>query len=375
MIFYLTYNDAYSGIYSSQVIDVVRFLRTDLKQSIKLVAFVSLRNYREEKRKIKSELTDAVVLPMFPGVKRWRKNTFLLRLYCGLKKPEMIIGRSVMATQLALMVKNNRIRKVVYDGRGAIAAEWKEYGVVKEPGMLNEIFELEKEVVLASDSRIAVSKKLVEHWQTNFNYSGQSHVVIPCTLNKVFTENPISEESIRASRHKLGLLENDIVFIYSGSVAGWQSFELLYDFIAPLLKEANCKMVFLADKDANILKLEKEFPGKVICRKVSAKEVPSCLLAGDYGLLIRENSITNKVASPVKFAEYLSCGLQVIISEELGDYSGFVNKHACGSIYTNFGNAVKTDLTIKLRNQKLAFENFIKKRFVEEYTKITGRGY
>jgi hypothetical protein len=374
VIFYLTYNDAYSGIYSSQVIDVVRFLTTELKKPVQLVAFVSLRNYGAEKKKIKSELAGAIVLPMFPGVKRWRQNTFLLKLYCRLKKAEMIIGRSVIATQLALMVKkNSSIQKVIYDGRGAIAAEWKEYGVISDAVMLNEISDLEKEAVLESDSRIAVSEKLVEHWQTDFGYSGKSHVVIPCTLNKVFTETHISEESGKASRSKLGLSENDIVFVYSGSVAGWQSFDLLYSFIAPVLKQPDCRIVFLADKDENIARLEQEFPEKVICKKVSAKEVPHYLLAGDYGLLIRENSLTNKVASPVKFAEYLSCGLQVIISEELGDYSGFVTKNGCGSIYTSFSTPVKTDLNTKLKNQKLAFGHFTKNRFVEEYKTITSR--
>jgi hypothetical protein len=373
LIFYLTYNDAYSGIYSSQVIDVVRFLRTDLQQNIKLVAFVSLRNYVNEKKKIKAELSDAIVLPMFPGVKRWRQNTVLLKLLCRLKKPDIIIGRSVIATQLALMVKKRGIvKKVVYDGRGAIAAEWKEYGVIKDTGMLNEIFELEKEAVLESDLQIAVSEKLVEHWRHAFNYLNKTHVIIPCTLNKVFMETVISNEAMNTSRSGLGLSATDIVFVYAGSVAGWQSFELLYTFIAPILKQANSKILFLADKDVNIAKLESEFPGKVICRKVRAKEVPQYLLAGDYGLLIRERSVTNKVASPVKFAEYLSCGLQVIISEELGDYSEFVQKSDCGKIYTEFSTATKTDLNTKLKNQKLAYENFTKKRFVEAYKKTTG---
>lgn len=371
MIFYLTYNDGYSGIYSSQVIDVVKFLNADLQRDVKLLAFVSLRNYAEEKQKIEAELADAIVLPMFPGVKRWRKNRFLLKLLCALKRPEMIIGRSVIATQLALMVKSNKVKKVVYDGRGAITEEWKEYGVIQDSDMLNEIFELEKEVVLKSDSRVAVSEKLVEHWRNVYQYKGSQHVVIPCTLNKVFTDVVISEETVQQARTKAGLSPTDIVLVYSGSVAGWQSFSLLYTFVAPFLRqEANARILFLSDRDENIAALEKEFPGKIICRKVKAKEVPEYLLAGDYGLLIRERSITNKVASPVKFAEYLSCGLQVVISEELGDYSAFVIKNECGSIYTALSMIAKTRLETKLRNQTLALNHFTKKRFVDDY-KIT----
>ncbi|MDF2452230.1 MAG: glycosyltransferase [Bacteroidota bacterium] len=350
----------------------MKFLNTTLQQNVKLVAFVSLRNFFDQKTKIKSDFPDAVVLPMFPGVKRWRKNIFLLRLLCKFKRPTTIIGRSVLATQLAVMIKNSgTIRNVVYDGRGAITAEWKEYGVINDPDMLREISELETEAVLLSDVRIAVSNKLVEYWRSEFNYTGDEHVVIPCTLNKVFTEVVISNEAVARSREKLGLMPDDVVFVYSGSVAGWQSFDLLYTFIAPMLRNGSNRILFLADKDKNIEKLSKEFPGKVICKKVSAKEVPQYLLAGDYGLLIREKSVTNKVASPVKFAEYLSCGLQVIISDELGDYSEFVAKNSCGSVHSGFVTAVKIGLDKKLENQKLAYKNFTKETFVEEYRRIT----
>jgi hypothetical protein len=41
VIFYLTYNEAPSGIFSSQVIDVVKFIEANCNTKIKLVAFIS----------------------------------------------------------------------------------------------------------------------------------------------------------------------------------------------------------------------------------------------------------------------------------------------------------------------------------------------
>jgi hypothetical protein len=52
----------------------------------------------------------------------------------------------------------------------------------------------------------------------------------------------------------------------------------------------------------------------------------------DYGILLREKSITNKVASPVKCAKYLSRGLKVLISPEIGDYSDWVKNNDLGFI-------------------------------------------
>ncbi len=364
MIFYLTYNDAYSGIYSSQVIDVVNHLNHHVGTNVKLIAFVSIRDFFRTRKNIQQELKSAIVLPMFPGVYRWRYNYFLLFLLSFFLKPKAIIGRSVLATNLALKLKNKfDVRKVVYDGRGAIHAEWKEYKVVNHPQLLANIESLEYVAIHQSDFRIAVSNALIAHWRTHFNYQGKAHVIIPCTVNKVFEQLELGMQSIAITRQNLGFNQTDLIFIYSGSVAGWQSFEILNQAIVPILKQSKAhKILFLSALDASITQLQSQFPDQVLCKKVQPFEVPQYLMLGDYGLLLREKSITNQVASPVKFAEYLACGLNVVISQDLGDYSEFVATHDCGIVYKCNS---KLDLAVvsmdkKNRNQNLAKNYFYK---------------
>ena len=170
MIFYLTYNEAPSGIFSSQVIDVVKFLESNCNAKIKLISFISLRDFSGNKQKIKKELPSAIVLPMFPKMKNWNKNKFLLRVYCKLYKPKKIIARSVMASKLALLMReDNYCESFVYDGRGAIAAEWHEYKVITDDFLLNEIVNYEEQVILKSDFRIAVSNALVNFWKEKYS--------------------------------------------------------------------------------------------------------------------------------------------------------------------------------------------------------------
>lgn len=369
MIFYLTYNDALSGIFRSQVIDVVNFLNGEFKASVRLVVFASIRNFNKEKSKIKSYLPNAIVVPMFPKVKNWKWNILTLRILCLLYKPNKIIGRSVLATSMALNIKkSNPGLKVVYDGRGAIAAEWKEYNVVKDEFLISNIHKWESEVVNKSDFCLAVSNKLVEHWRNEFGYNKNNYVVIPCTLEKSFREQDLSEGN--SIRQELGIKNDDVFYIYSGSVAGWQSMELMTSFFKIILSNKNAKVLFLSSKTEFIEDLQKQFPSQVKCMRVEFEKVPAYLSAGDYGILIREKTITNKVASPVKFAEYLSSGLKVIISEEIGDYSEFVISNNCGYLF----NSIKSDLpplNLSERERNKSLSNlFFKEYFKKEYSQL-----
>ena len=369
MKIYLTYNDTPSGIFSSQVLDLVNFFNSEFDDTVKLVSYISIRGFFENRKLIKNELPDSIVIPMFPGVVNWRMNIFSFRLICFLLKPNAIIGRSVIATQIAL--KQRKRVKIIYDGRGAITEECHEYNVITDRGMLNEVESLEKECVLKSDFRMAVSNKLVDLWKDKYSYYENMHAVIPCTLNSLFESTTINNEIIYKRRKELGYIKEDIVFVYSGSLAGWQSINLMIEFIKTVLqKSTSHKILFLSDLSQEIKFLHIEFPNQVQCLKLNPIDLPHYLIACDYGILIREKSVTNQVASPVKFAEYLACGLPVIISNELGDYSEFVKLNECGFILTEFKTDNLKGLFLKEKIQKISFENFSKKNYIEVYKKL-----
>jgi hypothetical protein len=84
------------------------------------------------------------------------------------------------------------------------------------------------------------------------------------------------------------------------------------------------------------------------------------MIIADYGILIREQSVTNQVASPVKFAEYLACGLQVLISEGIGDFTDFVKQQNCGKIFNENIKIEPIPFTQKAKNHQLALQYFVK---------------
>lgn len=362
MIF-LTYNDAYSGIYKSQVIDVCKLLEKELKIDMRLIALVSLRNFRAQRKLIKAELPRATVLPMFPKVKNWRSNVSVLKVLGGIQKDDTIWARGPFACNMAISLKRQGLAgKIMFDARGAYHAEFNEYKVAGDNSINNEIGAIEKSALKESDAQLAVSAKLVEWWQQHYNFTPAHYEVIPCTLSSDFEEPLPHASELQELRSKLGFSATDVVLVYSGSSAGWQSFELIDDYLfQKMTKDPNLKLIFLSPHTPPNSKAFKTFSSRILTKWVKPSEVRNILLAADYGLLIREDSVTNQVASPVKFAEYLSCGLQVIISEQIGDFSSFVKENDCGMFHTENKTLESISYVQKDLTHRLALIHFSKK--------------
>jgi len=361
-VIFLTYNDSFSGIYKSQVIDVCTFLEKEFNCSVKLISLVSLRNYSSQKKLIKSAYPQAKVYPMFPKIQFWKMNTFLLFLICLFSGEKKIWARGPFACNIALALKKTGLlKKVVFDARGAYLAELTEYNVAGNTNLKDSISDLEKRALEESDAQLAVSKKLTEWWKQQHNFQSESSVIIPCTLSSSYVTEFSTESEIKKFRADLGFSENDTVLAYSGSSAEWQSFKMVDDFLFDAFsKHPSLKLIFLSDKIPADSKTFKQFSDRITAKWVKPAEVKNILLAADYGLLIRENSITNQVASPVKFAEYLACGLQVIISENIGDFSSFVSKNNCGALTNKPVDFKQVSYSQKQATHKLALTHLSK---------------
>ncbi len=315
-IYYITCIDSPSGIYQSQVVDVINFLNAQFDVNIQLVALIPWTNYSENKKKIISMLPGAIVKPLVLGVARWKKSKLMLNLVTS--KNAVAITRGPIAFALA----QNRFKKIIYDGRAAVKAEVEEYNVTGTEALGQQFIEAERSAVLNADYRIAVSNQLVKFWGEEYGYSKSDHVVIPSTLN-----NDLNNELIKCKN------DGAVKVVYAGSTSEWQSFSLVVKMLDEAMsKQGNLEVLFLTREVPEIEVLAKKYSGRCIRKWVNHNQVYEELSNCDYGILLREKRVTNKVASPVKFAEYLNAGLSVIISPDIGDYSEFVEKNQCGVV-------------------------------------------
>lgn len=367
---YITLLDQFHpGIYSSQVIDVCDYLNKQHKANIRLVAFLSLKELlkTDARKQIKALSPSAIVLPAFPKLRYFELTAILLFFVCLFTGRRKAICRNVFCTKMALHVKKTGLlKKVVLDGRSAMAAEIREYDVFPVDYLRKNVARFEKEAVLKADYRMAVSESLVNYWREEYGYKGNEHVVIPCTLDSKYfsADSEFSSEEVMRIRKELQVSEQDVLLAYAGSTAPWQSFALMESFLMPLMeKDERVKMLFLSKETTDIKRLMKRFPGRIIQKWVEHKEVLHYLSAADYGLLLREASVTNKVASPTKFAEYLFSGLQILITEDLGDFSSFILEKHCGLLLKNQQRDMhlkRTEMKFREINRKLSFCYFMK---------------
>jgi hypothetical protein len=367
MLYITLLDQVHQGIYSSQVVDVCDFLNKNYRMNIRICAFLSIREYKEGKPKLKAMSPNALVLPAFPGIRFYQWTSIFLFFVCLFTGERKVICRNVFCAKTALLVKKTGLLKtVVLDARSSLSAEIHEYNAFPSPYLHKTIVSVEADVVSKVDYIMSVSAQLLNYFSKTIKFNKEKVSVIPCTLDtKFFTDDfLISENKIAQIRREHGFEPNDIIFIYAGSTAPWQSFDLIKVFLEPYLKKSQkYKVVFLSKMSTELQLFKEAFPSQVKVMHVMHDKVLDYLSMADYGLLLRNQSVTNLVASPTKFGEYLFAGLQVLISERLGDFSAFVEKEKCGMLiqFPHDSNDLhKVGIEQKVKNQQLSKRHFYK---------------
>ena len=369
---YLLYGVHASGIINSQAVDVAKYLDSIPEVSCKLIAFLpyplALKTHKDLEKFYGKSLSKTRALPqrLWPLFLKWES----LRLAWKVRqsKIETIICRGAFATLIALETRNKfcKTLRVCYDGRGAMAAEHEEHGIYP-PYLESFMYMCENRSVIESDIRISVTFELVEYWKNRYRYKSSNNgpcVVIPTTLsnNQIKKANKL-EECRNEYRKKLALNQNEILLVYSGSTAGWQSLELLSKHLNDLLNTNDLVKGLILSKPHQIFdELQLKFPNRIAVKFVDPSEVFCWLSAGDYGLLIRDKSVTNSCASPTKYAEYLLAGLRVISNETTG---------AGGGVGLIPATSMTRSTTVERKaNSDEAIHRFAKRKFQRAYKAI-----
>jgi glycosyltransferase involved in cell wall biosynthesis len=338
----------FSPVLDSQVLMPLAFLGQQAPHVRRALLILTSIRYRKDPRvppreeAIRANLPGVTVLFKYrtpPGIpfqqRLWAGPLRTALRECGYAAttgPIVVQCRGRETTAAAVAAKRHDPRlKVLYDVRGAGVDE------INLAGPLGWYLRwtANRAIRIAlrgADAVNTVSHKLAQHLRDSGAWTRPipSTVIGCCADKNRFYFDP----AVRATRRKELGFDQRFVVCYSGAMSHWQRPDALAAAFAAIRS---------AMRDAHLLILSREpkqflhhlarlsVPSDAVTVHAAAHEqVASYLMAADVALLLRENSLTNQVASPVKFAEYLRCGLPVLLTPYIGDLSAVAVKEGVG---------------------------------------------
>jgi len=268
----------------------------------------------------------------------WHPLTFLslLRLtlaaWARARGGTLLIGRNPVSLLCLAPAAFRRRTRLVLDHRGLLSEEYVLQGKIARRGPVHYLLRrLERWAIRRADAIACVSERLRQRtlrWQPA---AAGKVVVIPCCYDPGIARR--DKEAIERLRGELALdPARDFVLAYAGSLSAWNRPEAILAVFRAFRAVRSRTRLLLLTADLPAAQATFGSDKDVIIRSVPHREIQHYLALADLGLLLRDRSPVNRVASPVKFAEYLACGLPVLVSPGVGDCSDIVRRERVGCI-------------------------------------------
>ncbi len=230
---------------------------------------------------------------------------------------------------LPMEIASNASRRVpmLFDIRGLQAEEYVDGGVWKEGELKWRLAKRsERRFFRRASGAVVLTKAIRPYVQERFGELRRDAppiAVIPCCVDlERFRFQPDARAKIRAD---LGVSDDTTVFVYSGSLGTWYLAGAMARFVRAYREETGKKafLLWVVNNDEAIARQASLAggldEGSYAVRSATPDKVPEWLSAADAGLALIKPCFSKKSSSPTKYAEYLSVGLPIVISRDVGD--------------------------------------------------------
>ncbi|RNI22452.1 glycosyltransferase family protein [Rufibacter latericius] len=209
--------------------------------------------------------------------------------------------------------------KVVLDVHGVVPEELEFSGEQKKKALFTWV---EKEAVQYIDAFIYVTFKMKAYFLQKFPaLNNKEHLVYQIKPNILAATEKETQEKIKT---ELGLSDTDVVFIYSGSAQKWQNVNVMFRCIQGL-NNPEYKFIILSGDVEDVKAVAQQVgcpASKLIFRSVAPSMLGYYYALADYGFILRDDHILNRVASPTKLMEYLYYGITpIVMLQDIGDFN------------------------------------------------------
>jgi glycosyltransferase involved in cell wall biosynthesis len=263
-------------------------------------------------------------------------------------KIEMVHARSHIPAAIALSLKRRFGTKMIFDVRGLMADEYVDAGHWQKNSIPYRITKaVESRALAAAEGVVTLTERIwpvMNQWDSLRNHH-VAHEVVPCCADlELFS---FSHEDRSRRRSELALQDRFVV-VYSGSLDGWYLTESMADFFVTMRKQRhNAHFLWLTparhERVHELMRARGVSESDYTVLASSPRDVPSYLSASDAGLAFIKPCFSKLASSPTKYAEYLACGLPLIINAGIGDSDALITEERIGVLVSNFNEGEYAD--------------------------------
>ncbi|HJU53933.1 MAG TPA: glycosyltransferase [Pyrinomonadaceae bacterium] len=254
---------------------------------------------------------------------------------------EVVHARSHVPATVALSLKKRFGLKMIFDVRGLMAEEYADAGHWREGSFRYRLTKrMERRCFAAADGVVTLTESIwpiIKEWD-GLRGREVAHEVIPCCAD-LERFRFVAEE--RAARRKELGFGDAVVLVYSGSIGGWYlNGEMANFFTAVLRAGANVHFLLLTpnghDRVHAMMRERGIGAERYTVRASAPRDVASYLSAADAGVAFIKPCFSKLASSPTKTAEYLACGLPVVINAGVGDSDLLITEEKVGALIDDF---------------------------------------
>ena len=320
-----------SGLLESQVIKPLKSLKMNN------VSIINIHKITNKNKNKKHKNLNYINIPIAIPYKLFLYNFlfFLTPLFAFIyalilsfiiDRNTIIISRSYFPSLVALFLSKIKKNNYIFDSRSLFIDENTINGNIKINGFNYNMWRyFEKKILSNAQTVIAVSldqKKYYNSIDKNIDVA-----LIPCYNTPI---NYISENKKIKLRNQLSFSLDDIIICYYGSLDnGWNNIDMYSDFFKECISY-NYKVLIISQNYDNLIKDERMNTTGITLlntNNMNNQELIEYLQIADYGVVLMKKAADWKSRLSVKYVDYLTANLQVIVGEFVGEAVRYSNKY------------------------------------------------